>query len=59
MRRKCGGNGRRLQKRYRKHRDSLFTFLHREDVPPDNNASERGLRKPVVHRKVSGGFRST
>jgi transposase len=29
-----------------------------EDVPADNNASERALRKPVVHRKVSGGFRS-
>lgn len=54
-----GENGRRLQKRYRKHHDSLFTFLHREDVPADNNASERALRKPVVHRKVSGGFRST
>ncbi|MEA3401681.1 MAG: IS66 family transposase, partial [Armatimonadota bacterium] len=53
-----GENGRRLQKRYRKHRESLFTFLHRADVPPDNNASERALRKPVVHRKVSGGFRS-
>jgi transposase len=35
------------------------TALHREDVPADNNASERALRKPVVHRKVSGGFRST
>jgi transposase len=54
-----GENGRRLQKRYRKHRESLFTFLHREDVPADNNASERALRKPVVHRKVTGGFRST
>ena len=54
-----GANGRRLHKRYRKHRDSLFTFLRREDVPADNNASERALRKPVVHRKVSGGFRST
>ena len=31
----------------------------REDVPADNNASERALRKPVVHRKVSGGFHST
>lgn len=51
-------NGRRLQKRYRKHRESLFTFLYREDVPADNNASERALRKPVVHRKVSGGLRS-
>ncbi len=49
-------NGQR--KRYRKHRDALFTFLHRLDVPADNNASERALRKSVVHRKVSGGFRS-
>jgi transposase len=53
-----GRNGLRLQGRYRKHRESLFTFLRREDVPADNNASERALRKPVVHRKVSGGFRS-
>ena len=54
----CGRHGRRLQKRYRKHRDALFTFLYRPDVPPDNNACERALRKSVVHRKVSGGFRS-
>jgi len=53
-----GPHGRRLQKRYRKHREALFTFLHRADVPPDNNACERALRKSVVHRKVSGGFRS-
>ena len=50
--------GRRLRKRYVKHRDDLFTFLHRQDVAADNNACERALRKPVVHRKVSGGFRS-
>jgi hypothetical protein len=54
----CDNNRRRLQKRYRKHRESLFTFLYREDVPADNNASERALRRPVAHRKVSGGFRS-
>jgi transposase len=54
-----GKNGRRLQKRYRKHRESLSTLLYREDVPAYNNASERALRKPVVHGKVSGGFRST
>ncbi|MDI9582878.1 MAG: IS66 family transposase [Acidobacteriota bacterium] len=53
-----GRHGRRLQKRYRKHREALFTFLYRDDVPPDNNACERALRKSVVHRKVSGGFRS-
>ena len=53
-----GRQARRLQKRYRKHREALFTFLYRADVPPDNNACERALRKSVVHRKVSGGFRS-
>jgi len=53
-----GREGRRLQRRYRKHRKALFTFLYRADVPPDNNACERALRKSVVHRKVSGGFRS-
>ena len=53
-----GRHGRRLQKRYRKRREALFTFLHRADVAPDNNACERALRKSVIHRKVSGGFRS-
>jgi len=51
-------NGQRFRKRYLKHRDHLFTFLRRQDVPADNNACERALRKSVVHRKVSGGFRS-
>jgi len=54
----CGRHARRLQKRYRKRRDALFTFLYRADVPADNNACERALRKSVIHRKVSGGFRS-
>jgi transposase len=53
-----GREARRLHKRYRKHRDALFTFLYRRDVPPDNNGCERALRKSVIHRKVSGGFRS-
>jgi len=48
----------RLQRRYRKHRAALFVFLHHPQVPPDNNASERALRNSVIHRKVSGGFRS-
>jgi transposase len=39
-------------------RDSLFTFLEHPDAPPDNNGSERDLRPMVVHRKVTGGFRS-
>lgn len=49
----------RLQKRYRAHRDSLYVFLHRDDVEPTNNSSERDLRPSVIHRKVIGGFRST
>jgi transposase len=48
----------RLQKRYRLHRDSLYVFLHRDDVEPTNNSSERDLRPSVIHRKVIGSFRS-
>ncbi len=33
-------------------------FLHRDDVEPTNNSSERDLRPSVTHRKVIGGFRS-
>ena len=48
----------RLQKRYRTHRDDLYVFLHRDDVEPTNNSSERDLRPSVIHRKVIGSFRS-
>ena len=48
----------RLRERYRKHRHSLFVFLHRPDVPPTNNASEQALRNSVIYRKVTGGFRT-
>lgn len=47
-----------LQTRYQVHRQGLLTFLHDAAVPPTNNASERSLRPSVVHRKVTGGFRS-
>jgi len=47
-----------LQTRYQVHRTGLLTFLHHPGVPPTNNASERSLRPSVVHRKVTGGFRS-
>lgn len=50
--------GQKLQRRYRRHRDKLFVFLERPDVPYDNNGSERDLRNSVIHRKVTGGFRS-
>jgi transposase len=51
-------NARRLQERYQEHRASLFVFLDRPDVPPTNNASEQDLRPSVIHRKVTGGYRS-
>jgi transposase len=51
-------NARRLQARYREHRSSLFVFFDHPDVPPTNNASEQDLRPSVIHRKVTGGYRS-
>jgi transposase len=39
-------------------KDYLFTFLTDPNVPYDNNASERGVRKIKVKQKVSGGFRT-
>ncbi|MFR9543363.1 MAG: IS66 family transposase [Rikenellaceae bacterium] len=42
-----------------KHRGNIFTFLVREDVPSDNNASERSLRPVKTKLKVSGQFKST
>jgi len=47
-----------FQKRLKKYRDYLFTFLYRPEVPPDNNASERAIRNIKVKQKVSGQFRS-
>jgi transposase len=57
-RRVHGVLARRLQQRYRRHREHLFVFLHCPEVPPDNNACERALRPSVIHRKVTNGFRS-
>jgi transposase len=51
-------DARSLQRRYQKYRDSIFVFLYRADVSPTNNVSERHLRPAVIHRKVTGGFRS-
>ena len=48
----------KLQRRYQKYRQSLFVFLYRTDVEPTNNVAERALRPSVIHRKVTGCFRS-
>jgi transposase len=53
-----GAEAARLWVRYREQRAGLFVFLDDPSVPPTNNASEQALRPSVVHRKVTGGFRS-
>ena len=47
-----------LQRSLRKCPAAVFLFLHRQDVPPTNNGSERDLRPEKIHQKVIGGYRS-
>jgi Transposase and inactivated derivatives len=47
-----------LQKSLNKHSQHLFQFLEHEDVPYENNASERSIRPLKVKQKVSGMFKS-
>jgi transposase len=48
----------KLQKKLRKISHHILCFLYYNDVPPDNNGSERAIRNIKVKQKVSGGFRS-
>ena len=48
----------RLAKRLARHRDHLLTFLHKPDVPADNNHAERQIRPAVIIRKNSQSNRS-
>lgn len=45
-------------KRMNTHRDKVFTFLHHQGVPGDNNGSERAIRCVKVKQKVSGQFKT-
>lgn len=47
-----------FQKSMTKYRNYLFPFLYDLEIPPDNNASERGIRNIKVKQKVSGQFKS-
>ncbi len=49
---------RRLFRAMRRHRDDLFLFVTRRDVPYTNNACERALRPSVIFRKVTNCFRA-
>jgi len=48
----------KMLNRLDKHRRSLFRFVDNPNVPDNNNAAERGLRRSVVMRKITGGSRS-
>ena len=48
----------RLRKGLVKCRDYIFNFLENPMIPPDNNASERGIRKLKIKQKISGTFRA-
>lgn len=45
-------------KRMHKYKEYIFTFLFHEEIPPDNNASERAIRNVKVKQKVSGQFKT-
>ena len=45
-------------KRMQKHAGKIFTFLHHDNVPADNNGSERAIRNVKVKQKVSGQFKT-
>ena len=45
-------------KRMNKHKDKLFIFLKHNDVPADNNGSERVILCIKVKQKVSGQFKT-
>lgn len=47
-----------LQKSLLKYRHHVFKFLYQEEVPYENNASERSIRMVKVKQKVSGCFKS-
>lgn len=53
-----GKENKRLQKRFKKHKDKIFYFMNDPDIPYHNNSSERAIRNAKLHQKISGCFRS-
>jgi hypothetical protein len=52
------GESWRQQRRSQKHWESLCAVLERDDGEPTNTSSEQDLCPAVVHRTVTGGYRS-
>ena len=46
----------RYQSRFKRYRQSLFTFTAHDDIPWNNNMAERAIRHLAVQRKISGFF---
>jgi len=46
----------KYQKRFKRYRMSLFTFLDHEGIPWNNNMAERALRHLVVQENISKTF---
>ncbi len=46
----------KYQKRFKRHKNSLFTFMKQDDIPWNNNMAERAIRQLAVQRKISGSF---
>ena len=47
---------RTYQKRFRRYRHSLFTFLEHDGIPWNNNMAERAIRHLAVQQKISETF---
>jgi uncharacterized CHY-type Zn-finger protein len=46
----------KYQKRLKRYRESMFTFLLLDGIPWNNNTAERAIRHLAVQRKISGAF---
>jgi hypothetical protein len=46
----------KYQKRFKRYKDSLFTFLEEDNIPWHNNTAENALRHIILQEKTSGRF---
>ncbi|MCG2783741.1 MAG: transposase, partial [Anaerolineae bacterium] len=49
----------KYQKRLKKYKDSLFTFIHYDGIPWNNNMAERAFRHLVIQENISKTFFKT